>query len=462
MSRFSTPDEIFGPVSIKKLKIADKYERVIRNYLPSAEVVFLDEIWKAGPSIQNALLTILNEKKFRNGEREIDVPIKALISASNELPVKMDKEQGQSLEAIWDRFLLRLVVGVIEDPEKFNKMIKESSDPFKDKMENIDENDKITKNDYKEWSEKIAEIKIPDNVINVIGVVRDKIRKYNEDNKENVEKQIYVSDRRWQKIVRLMRASAFVNDRIEIDLMDCFLIKHCIWNEKSQIDTVWQFVSGTIEEYGYTKEIDFKDIEDELDNFRTEIDEETKFEKDTRVKVLEPVHNDYYEILNPPDQNSNLISKDEFKNLSNQNKNMYLSYWYDSYQRVQNYYTYNIRKGNSKYSIFINDKEYKLKTMTQGEKRQTTKKPHQVVEKNWDEHVDVLLLTTGDMKAQIEEYRNKDLEHLRTNLFVEPELANIVETHINEVQKNIEKIEVEIGRIQHGYKQLKDEEIVLQ
>lgn len=122
MSRFSTPDEIFGPVSISKLKNEDKYERITDGYLPDCTVVFLDEIWKAGPAIQNALLTVINERIYKNGAQTLTLPIKVLIVASNELPAE---EEG--LEALWDRFLVRMVSNCISDERTFFKMIRQDS-----------------------------------------------------------------------------------------------------------------------------------------------------------------------------------------------------------------------------------------------------------------------------------------------------------------------------------------------
>ena len=453
MSRFSTPDEIFGPVSISKLKNEDKYERVIDNYLPSSEVVFLDEIWKAGPSIQNALLTVINEKLFRNGDKEIKVPMKALISASNELPAK---EQG--LEALWDRFLIRLMVQGIENKDNFNEMISEKSNAYED---SIDEKDKITNEEYEVWSKKIDEIFVPENVFNVIHYIRAYIAEHNQK-EENAKSQIYVSDRRWRKIIRLLRTSALLNDRKEVDLIDCFLIRHCIWDEEEQIQTVYSFVNDAIEKHGYT---DLEESKKELKEFKTEIDRKTKFVKDTRKTILESVYNDYYEIIDSPRQNVNLIRQTDFNNLSNQHRQLYLGYldlhYYRTDRRVcSNHYFYDIKKGTET-SIFIDNIEYQLKTTTQGEKLQLIRKPHLAVEKNWDEWVENYLSVTEKMKKEIEEYHNKNLEHLRTNLFVEPALANIVESHIIETRKAIEKIELEIRETQNNYKKLQDEEIVL-
>jgi MoxR-like ATPase len=452
MNRFSTPDEIFGPVSISQLKDHDKYERIVKNYLPTATVVFLDEIWKAGPSIQNALLTVLNEKIYRNGEQEIQVPMKALISASNELPSK-----GEGLEALWDRFLVRLIVDGVKDKQSFNDMISKTLNSYND---TVGEALKITDDEYKKWNKQIDEIEIPENVFNVIHVVRSFIDQHNQ-REENKQNPIYISDRRWRKIVRLIRTSAFLNDRKVADLMDCFLIKDCLWNETEQIQTTSQFVRDAIQKHGYSLKFNFKGLKDELDEFKTEIKEETKFEKDTRVETLVNARNDYFEIVGFNNEN-NLIRQIDYNNLTNSNEYVRLYYYYEYYRQVQQNRTYNIRKGNSKFSIFINDQEYKLKTTTKGEKRQITKKPHKKVEEDWDSRIANYLDVTNNQKEELETYRTNDLKHLRTNLFVNPELANVVESHLTSTRKEIEKFEVEIRKIQNDYKKLKDEEIVIQ
>jgi len=452
MNRFSTPDEIFGPVSISQLKDHDKYERIVKNYLPTATVVFLDEIWKAGPSIQNALLTVLNEKIYRNGEQEIQVPMKALISASNELPSK-----GEGLEALWDRFLVRLIVDGVKDKQSFNDMISKTLNSYND---TVGEALKITDDEYKKWNKQIDEIEIPENVFNVIHVVRSFIDQHNQ-REENKQNPIYISDRRWRKIVRLIRTSAFLNDRKVADLMDCFLIKDCLWNETEQIQATSQFVRDAIQKHGYSLKFNFKGLKDELDEFKTEIKEETKFEKDTRVETLVNARNDYFEIVGFNNEN-NLIRQIDYNNLTNSNEYVRLYYYYEYYRQVQQNRTYNLRKGNSKFSIFINDQEYKLKTTTKGEKRQITKKPHKKVEEDWDSRVANYLDVTNNQKEELETYRTNDLKHLRTNLFVNPELANVVESHLTSTRKEIEKFEVEIRKIQNDYKKLKDEEIVIQ
>ena len=242
MSRFSTPDEIFGPVSIQKLKTSDTYERAVEGYLPTADVVFLDEIWKAGPAIQNTLLTVINEKIFRNGNREMHLPLKLLEAASNELPAK-----GEGLEALWDRFVIRIESRPIKLEKNFRAMLLEvkSEERGVKKQSSVAEgkanSNAITAEEYAEWTERIGKIGVKIEVLDAISAIRKSLRAVNVD--EAAERRnIYVSDRRWKNIVRLLRTSAFMQDREEVDICDLLPIYHCLWQEPEERDAIRSIV----------------------------------------------------------------------------------------------------------------------------------------------------------------------------------------------------------------------------
>lgn len=232
MSRFSTPDEIFGPISINRLKEFDKYERAVEGYLPTASVVFLDEIWKAGPAIQNSLLTAINEKIYRNGDSEIRLPLKLLIAASNELPA-----HGEGLEALWDRFLLRIICTCVQDEDTFHSMLLDDSD----KEINVPTDLQISEEEYAEWRKQIGQVSVPTGILQYISNVRRQLKRL-PLNDEDTARNIYVSDRRWKNIVQLLKASAFINGRPEVNPADLLPLYHCLWNEADECEPIHQLV----------------------------------------------------------------------------------------------------------------------------------------------------------------------------------------------------------------------------
>ena len=108
LTRFTVPEELFGPLSLRALE-DDRYERLTEGYLPSAEVAFLDEVFKANSAILNTLLGLLHERQFDNGSQRLPAPLVCLVGASNEQP------QDESLLAFYDRFLLRVPVQPVDD-----------------------------------------------------------------------------------------------------------------------------------------------------------------------------------------------------------------------------------------------------------------------------------------------------------------------------------------------------------
>ncbi len=243
MSRFSTPDEIFGPVSISKLKDEESYERVTRGYLPEADVVFLDEIWKAGPAIQNALLTVLNEKVYLNGNIEMQLPLKGVIAASNELPA-----EDEGLEALWDRFLIRYMVEPIVSRDNFFRLISGDTNSHGEPISA----DGFADEEYQTYLKERERVALPEGILECIFKLRERLNErlnakdpvtggIKEENRT-----YYISDRRWKKAVGILRTSAYLNGRDSVDYSDMALLTHMLWNEDSKVQEIRQLVAETI------------------------------------------------------------------------------------------------------------------------------------------------------------------------------------------------------------------------
>jgi MoxR-like ATPase len=443
MSRFSTPDEIFGPVSIKKLKEEDKYERLTDRYLPGANIVFLDEIWKSGPAIQNALLTILNEKVYRNGEQEVRVDLKGIVTASNELPP--DKE---SFQPLWDRFLLRYQMLGIRENRNFLRMITDTQDVYADQLA---EEEKITAAEMDRWDQDINAIELPPEVLNTIQVIRHKLEEQNQRT-AGTGGPVKVYDRRWKKIVRLLRTSAFLNGRQQVDLMDCFLIVHCLWGHPDQLEAIQEVVSETIRKHGYSIAINLGMIRKEIEAFEQEVEEEIKIKQVKAEDRLQPVQDKYYAFVQAEKQfQGTLISIEDFKSLAMDE--LKVINIYDDTQTLRHRLKAKRSLREHAIDIVYNSEEasYPLQTHKVERTEVLYKKPHPLVEAHWQQRFEQLDRYIREQQQRVGDDAPAELQHLRSNLFVEARLSEIVEANMKEVAAALDKLHLRLEKLQYSY-----------
>ncbi|EJB8415124.1 TPA: AAA family ATPase [Vibrio vulnificus] len=213
VTRFSVPEELFGPLSIKALE-EDRYNRLTSGYLPEASVAFIDEIFKANSAILNSLLTLLNERQFDNGNRRVNVPLISVVAASNELPY------GEELSALYDRFILRSYVSPVSD-ESFEQLLNGTLKEFDPEL-----NVRLKLDDLDEVQKLAEKVELTAATIEACKEFKNYLR----------SQDIKVSDRRWRKLVKLIKVSAFTSGFNETSIYDTWILPHCLWEQPEQFE----------------------------------------------------------------------------------------------------------------------------------------------------------------------------------------------------------------------------------
>lgn len=234
LTRFTEPNEIFGPVNIKEFQ-EGTFTRNVERALPKARVAFLDEVFKANSAILNALLTILNERFFFNGLEQIDVPLISVYGATNEVP------EGDDLAALYDRFLLRVRTDNV-DERQFRKLLgagwsmererirlgrNEAIVPVLDSLDQL-------KQAY-DALEKIDLEPIYDDYLELVRQIR--------------AEGISLSDRRTIKLLKLVAAAALLRGAKTASAADLWVLLH-IWNRPEQISALQAIVGPVVEQAG--------------------------------------------------------------------------------------------------------------------------------------------------------------------------------------------------------------------
>ncbi|HZJ66754.1 MAG TPA: AAA family ATPase [Kofleriaceae bacterium] len=245
LTRFTEPNELFGPVDIAAFR-EGRYTRRLENMLPTAEIVFLDEIFKSNSAILNSLLHVINERKFQNGPEVVQVPLISLYAASNEVP------NDDNLAAMFDRFLVRVLSDNL-DSYHFHELMKKGVSLELRKMTGrsfIAPGDPQSRGTG-ELRPVIAarELRqIQQNYDKFMAFPEEFLTKYKGLVFQIRSEGISVSDRRAVKLLKLFAASAVFDGRTRVHDGDFFILRH-IWNNLDQVELLEEIVNPVVDAY---------------------------------------------------------------------------------------------------------------------------------------------------------------------------------------------------------------------
>jgi MoxR-like ATPase len=217
LTRFSTPEELFGPLSLAALE-QDRYQRITKGSIVAAHIAFVDEVFKANSAILNSLLGLMNERVYHEGGCAIGTPLLSLFGASNETP----EENG--LAALYDRFLLRVTVPYLADDDSLRRLFA---------LPTATLNAIITLDDLRAAQAEVDRLPLTDDAREAIINIKHGLE----------QEGVAASDRRWKACARLVRAKAWLMGDTETAADHCEVLVHALWTEPTHLRVVERVVS---------------------------------------------------------------------------------------------------------------------------------------------------------------------------------------------------------------------------
>ncbi|OWK46345.1 AAA family ATPase [Fimbriiglobus ruber] len=227
LTRFSEPNEIFGPVDLVRLR-EGVVATVTTGMLPEAEFAFLDELFNANSAILNNLLTVLNERVYRRGAETHELPLMSVFAASNHLP------EDDALLALYDRFLLRCRVDPLPRPQ-LPALLTAGWAIERDGTVDVLSADAPTAEDLRELGRQTKAVQL-DGVLDVYTDVITKVR----------DMGVALSDRRAVKVLKLVAASAVMCGRTAANISDLWVLRY-VWDRAEQIGPLAALVAGILD-----------------------------------------------------------------------------------------------------------------------------------------------------------------------------------------------------------------------
>lgn len=208
LNGFTEYEKVFGPRNVKAYLDEGKVVSVTTNYFPNARIVLIDEITRANKAVADSLLKGINERMFEQDGENVAMPLETCLCTTN------FKYSSNHFEALADRIL-------------FWHEIQDTSDDSFDAL--VDGNfdgacitETFTEEEVKQARKEVMSVVLSQATKDTLKTIKVTLRD---------DKKIRISDRKLLKMVKVIKAAAWLAGRKETKPIDCRAVINCIWND---------------------------------------------------------------------------------------------------------------------------------------------------------------------------------------------------------------------------------------